>query len=138
MESVRSSPTLERLNLSANAAGEGTASAVVALLRLNQTVTELDLSCNQYGQEACTSIRKALEQNTSVRVSRAGEAGCHAAYPGAYRVQGCTRTGPRGCGIERSGCASVRIGATGMGGSVLIGVCANGPTCSVGEYRYCA
>ncbi len=80
VESVRTSPTLERLNLSANAAGEGTASAVVALLRLNQTITELDLSCNQYGQEACTSIRKALEQNTSVRVGRAGAAGPHAAY----------------------------------------------------------
>ncbi len=72
VDSVKSSPTLERLNISANAAGSGTCQALVALMRLNNTVTELDASCNSFGEEGGHALKRALENNTGVRVGRPG------------------------------------------------------------------
>ena len=85
---MRGSPTLQRLNISANAAGPGTAAAVVALLRLNNTLTELDVSCNQFGEDACGNVRRALEQNGSVRVSACRQRG---QMPARHVCRGRTR-----------------------------------------------
>ena len=40
--------TNQRLNLSANTLGEETANSLALLLRVNSTLKEVDLSCNQF------------------------------------------------------------------------------------------
>lgn len=62
------SPTMERLNISANSAATGTCAALVALLRLNGVLTELDASCSAFGEEGCRALRRALDHNTALKV----------------------------------------------------------------------
>lgn len=62
---------MERLNISANSAGPGTCQALVALLRLNGVLTELDASCSSFGEDGCRGLRKALDHNTALKVGGA-------------------------------------------------------------------
>lgn len=68
LDALKAHSTLERLNISANASGTGTSASIVALLRLNPVVTQLDVSVNPFGEAGVRDIRKALEQNTMMQV----------------------------------------------------------------------
>lgn len=54
------------MNLRANEAGPLTVDALSALLQNNLRIKELDLSCNEIGEDGGTLIRQALEDNTTL------------------------------------------------------------------------
>lgn len=46
---------------------QGTITALSALVRLNSTLVELDVSCNAgFGPDGCEQLRRAIEQNVSI------------------------------------------------------------------------
>ena len=51
--------TNQRLNLGANTLGEETANSLALLLRVNSTLKEVDLSCNQFSEEAGTALAES-------------------------------------------------------------------------------
>eukprot|EP00798_Chlamydomonas_sp_ICE-L_P006722 gene6722-3393_t len=64
-DAIRNNQTIERFNMAANSAGEKeTLGALSTLIRLNNSITELDVSCNTFGSVGCEQLRRALEQNS--------------------------------------------------------------------------
>lgn len=70
--------SIERLNISANSASKDTVAALCGLIRLTNSIMELDVSCNSFDTEGCEQLRRSVEQNTSLGIMDIRQCGAEA------------------------------------------------------------